>query len=147
MRRIVFILLFCYSKLVGQAQIESIFESLPNDSIESMSISVHSSILPRLTTIKKESSIALAGIVDVTNKLDGSYNNRMGAGFLVNGFLAKKWHLKIGTIFSTSNSEGQLHPTSMFESTIKDNPVFSDFRGRVSYTPVSYTHLRAHETN
>lgn len=137
MCRIVFILLFCYSKLVGQAQIESIYESLPNDSIESMSISVHSSILPRLKTIKKESSIALAGIIDVTNKLDGSYYNRMGAGFLVNGFLAKKWHLKIGTIFSTANSEGQLHPTSMFESTIKDKPVFSDFRGRVSYTPHS----------
>lgn len=137
MRKILVILLSFNSNLFGQAHIEPIYESLPNDSIESLSISVHSSILPRLTTRQKESSIELSGIVDVTNKLDGSYYNRLGAGFLINGFIASKWHLKIGTIFSTTNLEEQLHPLAIFESTIKGKPIFSDFRGRISYTPHS----------
>ena len=137
MRKIVFILFFCSSKLVGQGQIEPIYESLPNDAIDSLSISVHSSILPRLTSFQKTNSVSLEGLLDVANKFNESYSNRLGAGFIVNGFLAKKWHLNVGTVFSATNSIEQLHPNSFLESKVNNTPVFSDIRGRISYSPNS----------
>ena len=137
MRKIVFILFFCSSKLVGQGQIEPIYESLPNDAIDSLSISVHSSILPRLTSFQKTNSVSLEGLLDVAIKFNESYSNRLGAGFIVNGFLAKKWHLNVGTVFSATNSIEQLHPNSFLESKVNNTPVFSDIRGRISYSPNS----------
>lgn len=127
-----------------QSEVGIIFEELPLDSFQYTTVKAHTSVKPfirQTTTIqskdivtKKNNLIRIAPMFDLNGAYRDSLAFRTGLGVKME-LVTKKWYARIASVTGVG-MEGSVFSTNSFYKEPKNNlVVYSDVRGRISYTP------------
>jgi hypothetical protein len=127
-----------------QSEVGIIFEELPLDSFQHTTVKAHTSVKPliRQTTViqskdtvtKKNNLIRIAPMIDLYGGYRDSTAFRTGLGVKME-LVTKKWYARIASVTGVG-MEGNVFSTNSFYKEPKNNLiVYSDIRGRISYTP------------
>ena len=134
----------------SQVQVKMLYEEMPSDSIQTLSLTEHSSILPSIGTIKSFKKTNTGYISKVNNgnyfrvhaitdlaytPIDNQY--RTGLGAFVETQFANKWFVRLAAIDGIGKIDTSfLAPKSYYFERKKDSLIsYLDIRGRVSFTP------------
>lgn len=122
-------------QLFSQSKLKNLIEELPNDSIETLSLSNHTAIFPMMINCNENNSVKANALFDGFLNAIQMDQYRIGGGLQLEGFLNNKWHLKFGNIISYNSDASQFRPNSFTDKTITNGTISNDFRGRLSFTP------------
>lgn len=134
----------------SQVRVKMLYEEMPSDSIQALSLTEHSSILPTIGTIKSFKKTNTGYISKVNNRnyfrvhaitdlaytpIDNQY--RTGLGAFIETQFANKWFVRIAAIDGVGKIDTSfLAPKSFYFERKKDSLIsYLDLRGRVSFTP------------
>ncbi len=134
----------------SQVQVKMLYEEMPTDSIQSLSLTEHTSILPSIGTIKSFIKSNTGYISKVNNgnyfrvhaitdlaytPIDNQY--RTGLGAFIETQFANKWFVRVAAIDGIGKIDTSfLAPKSYYFERKKDSLIsYLDIRGRVSFTP------------
>ena len=145
-----FILLLISSFCFSQAEVSLMYEELPEDSMPD-GLRFHSSLKPFVGLPLKNDSILtlsygdkskfipkgnLSPIFDLTYQANHKTATRTGFGVSFQSRELGKWFYRFSAIQGTGNSSQNARPKALLFDSIKNNGyVYTDIRGRVSYSP------------
>lgn len=150
MRYLVFIVLLLSNFVYSQVQVKPLYEEMPCDSVSSLSINNHTSILPAIenNSVQKKSStgVIFKGVESNYFRIhaiaDGLFSNvssqyRGGLGALVESQFANKFFIRMTAIEGFGKAENSfLLPKSFIVNKLKDSTFsYTDIRGRISFSP------------
>jgi hypothetical protein len=143
MLRVSVIFLLFSLKALGQGTLGLVYEALPNDSVEAKSIEVHSGFLPQIrqqnkfpkSVTAKNSYLSITGLVDAGVRYTNDLQYRGGLGLMVESNFNQKWFVRFGAIEGVTKSDSIFSPKSFITNTLKSTSLYTDLRGRISYTP------------
>ena len=128
----------------AQSKTEFVLEELPLDSVNAPSLTDHFSVKPRAEHSLKHSLIggdkntsrfAIQGIVDAGLFGSGNSSFRSGGGIFMECSPNSKWYGRVAGIQGITNSSGNLFPQSFLSKSYSKFSLFTDLRGRISFTP------------
>lgn len=148
--------LFVIALLIGgnvfaQTDVGLIMEELPNDSLYSSSVREHTSILPFIRKTKgsvfsTESSNKNYFKVLPLSDLNGAYSTdfayRTGLGIGLEAS-AGKWYFRAAAVGGIGSFDSIFHTNAFYKESISSNSVYTDVRGRISYTPNAIFNFQA----
>ena len=138
--------------IFSQAEVSIMYEELPDDSIP-VSLRFHSCVKPFIGIISKDSTLTnfyikygektkwfpkgfISPVLDLTYQLTDEVATRSGLGLTFQSENSKKWFYRFTAIQGIGNSSANVRPLSfVLNSVKKDAYVYTDLRGRVSYSP------------
>jgi hypothetical protein len=138
--------------IFSQAEVSIMYEELPDDSIP-VSLRFHSCVKPFIGIISKDSTLTnfyikygektkwfpkgfISPVLDLTYQLTDEVATRSGLGVTFQSENSKKWFYRLTAIQGIGNSSANVRPLSfVLNSVKKDAYVYTDIRGRVSYSP------------
>ena len=138
--------------IFSQAEVSIMYEELPDDSIP-VSLRFHSCVKPFIGIISKDSTLTnfyikygektkwfpkgfISPVLDLTYQLTDEVATRSGLGLTFQSENSKKWFYRFTAIQGIGNSSANVRPLSfVLNSVKKDAYVYTDVRGRVSYSP------------
>ena len=144
------ILFFVSSLCFSQAEVSLMYEELPNDS-NPVSLRFHSSLKPYLGLPNNTSpKFALkhgdnskfipkgniSPILDLTYQANDKTATRSGIGLSFQSQTNGKWFYRVTAIQGIGNSSLNVRPKALIVDSIQNNGyVYTDIRGRISYSP------------
>lgn len=139
------ILSFWSFGIFAQSGVAFLVEELPEDSIVRNRIQHHSAIRPFIrqpqhvvgTTLRKapsDSRFTIAPLVDFNGAYSDSLAYRAGGG-LVAELNTGKWYARIAGVAGVGSHDSVFQTTSFYREPISNGYVYTDVRGRISYTP------------
>jgi hypothetical protein len=143
MRILTFIFILLHLSLLGQGDVGVLFEEMPNDSVFSNSIQLHTSVLPQIRLKNalqdkrdaKRKLFSVVGLGDLGYRYSTESEYRAGLGISIESSINDKWHIRINGIQGMSNSDSIFSPKSFVTNKQTTYSLYTDIRGRVSYTP------------
>ena len=145
MRKLIVILLFFRAiDLTAQSKVGFVEEDMPLDTVYAPSLREHTSIRPevrntiRHSLIKSYSGargIAIQGICDAAFFAGDGATYRAGAGVIAEFAPNQKWYARLAGIEGITNGKGNLMPQSYLTHEQERFTLFTDVRGRLSYSP------------
>jgi hypothetical protein len=139
---IAFFISFCG---FSQGTVGLLYEEMPTDSVPKNAVTVHSGYLPqtRLTnkiadsTGEKKSYLSVTGLIDGGFRYSNQAEFRGGLGVQVESTIKDKWFIRIGGIGGLLRADSIFQPKSYIFKANGSNFLYTDLRGRISYTPNS----------
>ena len=146
------IALFLTHLSFSQVEVGLLYEEMPNDSIEKASITNHSSIRPFIRTTNLAASaysssvrgfkdtvpkLLITPIFDAGIKIDNELSSRTGLGVSLSSIKYSKWYYKFSVIegFGETKNDRFQPKAFIFQPKTGDQFIYTDIRGRASYTP------------
>lgn len=137
------VFLFCCGWIFGQARVGNLFEELPSDSIYPSTLQSHSGVLPMIrldrNQVKSEDSsqsyFKVNGLADLGYRYTDRSEYRGGLGLSLESELGKKWYFRLSGITGVAAADSIFIPKSYVLDKFGDAFLYTDLRGRVSYTP------------
>ncbi|MDX2359320.1 MAG: hypothetical protein QNK23_00845 [Crocinitomicaceae bacterium] len=124
--------------LFGQGGVDYLYEEMPNDSLPEYSIKTHSSLKPtiRLNNSEgRESYIKFSGLGDL-HYIQNDYTSiKTGLGVEVKGAIKDKFYFRLAAVEGIHSIRGFYQPKTYISDSIGDGVLYTDLRGRISYTP------------
>jgi hypothetical protein len=144
-RLVVLYIIFHTGGLLGQSKTGFVGEEMPLDSVYTPSVFEHSSLQPvvrnvvRHTLLKTDSSERRFGVMGIGDAAffagDGS-TYRAGGGILAEFAPNNKWYARVAGIEGITNATaGNLLPKSYLTEKQSNYTLYTDIRGRVSFSP------------
>jgi hypothetical protein len=145
MRKLLLILLFFrVIDLTAQSKVGFVDEEMALDSVYAPSLHEHTSLRPlvrssiRYSLLRSDSCarrFAAQGIIDAAFFIGNSQNYRLGGGFLAEFAPNQKWYARLSGIEGITNGTGNLVPQSYLTDSRDKYTMYTDVRGRLSYSP------------
>lgn len=140
MKYLLFILLLLiFNNLFGQGEVGYLYEEMPNDSIEKPSIALHTSLRPfvRQSDYKGKSGsyFRASALSDLHYFQNENAGYKLGLGVELNALIKDKWHFRLAGIEGVNQTNDMYSPKTYITDSIESNLLYTDLRGRVSYTP------------
>jgi hypothetical protein len=125
--------------LFGQGEVGRLFEDMPSDSIGKATIKTHTSLKPMIRQSnpdgKTGSYIQVTGLGDLNYFQNDNLGFKTGLGLEVSGAIKDKLHFRLAGVEGVSQSGSFYTPRTYLNDSIGKMTLYSDLRGRVSYTP------------
>lgn len=147
MKALLYILCFISLNALSQNDVVFIFEELPTDSLPLRSISFHSTLKPsiRLNTDLQTSKLSphqnpkknvfsIAPLADLNGSYLDSSAYRFGAGVNMQ-FSSEKWCARASAIAGIGSNDNIFQTMAFYKEPKNVGYVYTDVRGRVSFTP------------
>lgn len=139
---IAFFISFCG---FSQGTVGLLYEEMPTDSVPKNSVAVHSGYLPqtRLTnkiadsTGEKKSYLSIAGLIDGGLRYSHQAEFRSGLGVQMESTIKDKLYIRFGGVGGLLRADSIFQPKSYILKANGRNFLYTDLRGRISYTPNS----------
>jgi len=123
----------------SQGDISYLVEERADDSIPKRTVKTHSSFKPliRQNNFNDSNKVKVVGLADV-NYFQSEYTGyRAGLGVGVEGSFKNKWYFRVNGVGGIYKDLNQMTTKAYYREHLSDGSVYSDIRGRVSYTPNS----------
>ena len=136
MKHILYIVILYSQVTYSQGEVGRLFEELPEDSIAELSVRIHTSFLPKIRRSGNKKSfykVAAIGDINYMQNSNSSYKTGLGAEF--SGLINDKWFLRLAAIQGVSNFDSVYMPKSYIYNSGSNYNLYTDIRGRISYTP------------
>jgi hypothetical protein len=153
MRHILTLLLFTPTLLVhSQSKVGFVVEEMPLDTVLSPAINEHTSVRPLvrsnlkfslLDTVSKVKKFGIQGISDAGCFAENGFGYRLGGGALMEYSPDSKWYGRLAGVQGITNSSANLLPGAYIVDNYKKNTLYTDIRGRLSYSPNEIFNLQA----
>lgn len=138
----IFLLITCFSfvsLLRAQGEVGYLFEDLPGDSAQEYGIKTHTSLRPLIRQpdrLGKSGSYArISGLGDLHYFQNERSGYKVGLGVEFNALIKDKWHFRLAGVEGISETRSFYQPKTYLKDSIGDAVLYSDLRGRISYTP------------
>ena len=133
--------------IFGQIITETITEEMPNDSVFSASVQLHTSVKPYSLSQKQQSALVrfnrksrlfsgnLNPLVDLNYRYFNDHQFRSGAGIALESNFQKKWHYRASIIGGIGSGDSTFQTNSF---AVEGNPKkysYLDAKGRITYMP------------
>lgn len=132
-------LFFVFTSLFGQGEVGYLYEEMPNDSLEKPSISLHTSLRPFVRQAdykgKSGSYFRASALSDLHYFQNENSGYKLGLGVELNALVKDKWHFRLAGIEGINQTKGLYTPRTYITDSIGSNLMYTDLRGRISYTP------------
>lgn len=143
LRTLFIVLVHC--SLLAQGRVGNLVESLPNDSLERASVTLHTSVLPRIRLLNEtyrlktgeRNSISLNALCDMGLRYAHTTEYRAGLGARIEGQLGAKWFFNVNALPSITTADSVFIPKTFYTKSAADYSTHLDVRGRIAYTPNS----------
>lgn len=127
------------TSLYAQNEVGRLFEDMPSDSVPPMSIKLHTSMKPQIRQSNAKghsgSYIEVAGLGDLNYFQNNTSGYKAGLGLEVNGALKNKLHFRLAGIEGINQTGAFYTPKTYLNDSIGQMTLYTDLRGRISYTP------------
>lgn len=140
----VLFLLFLPFAASSQYGIEPLFEELPADSIQPLSVENHTGLKPQIRSktvaswkkdkVEKANYFFIAPALDLNGAYSSKFNFRSGAGLNMHAQTGK-WFFKVGAVGGIGSVDSFFNTRSFYLERKGELYNYVDVRGRVSYTP------------
>ena len=139
-------LIFSFMTFFGWSQtgVGIIYEELPLDSFQHTTVKSHTSVKPLIrqtkstttkdTSITPKNLIRIAPMVDLNGAYRDSVAFRSGLGVKME-LISKKWYARVAAVGGVGMSGSVFNTNSFYKEPKNDLFVYTDVRGRISYTP------------
>ncbi len=139
MKWITYIAIFCVFSTLSQGEVDYLFEEMPSDSVAKLLISNHSSVKPAIrqsnSNIAGKSYFQVAGLGDLNFFQQVQSGYKTGLGLELKANIKDKWYFRLAGIEGIHQNSHQFQPKSYIADSIGKVSLYSDLRGRISYTP------------
>ena len=139
MKWITYIAIFCVFSTFSQGEVDYLFEEMPSDSVAKLSISNHSSVKPAIrqsnSNTDGKSYFQVAGLGDLNFFQQVQSGYKTGLGLELKANIKDKWYFRLAGIEGIHQNSHQFQPKSYIDDSIGKVSLYSDLRGRISYTP------------
>lgn len=140
-----YIALFISFSGFSQGTVGLLYEEMPADSIQKNSVTVHSAYLPQTrlsnkvadSTGVKKSYLSITGLIDGGLRYSDQTEFRGGLGVLLESTIKEKWFIRFGAVEGLSRADSLFQPKAYVFNAKGSNFIYTDLRGRISYTPNS----------
>ena len=140
-----YIALFISFSGFSQGTVGLLYEEMPSDSIQKNSVTVHSGYLPQTRLInktsdstgEKKSYLSITGLIDAGFRYSNQSEFRGGLGVQLESTFKEKWFIRIGAVEGLSHADSLFEPKAFIIDSMGRNFLYTDLRGRLSYTPNS----------
>lgn len=120
----------------AQGSINRLFEELASDSVSAPSLKVHTSLQPQIRQFSSEKSyLKIAALGDVNYMMNDGSSFKTGLGAEFYGLFNDKWYFRIAGVQGVTNFDSIYQPKSYIYGKNSDLDLYTDLRGRISYTP------------
>lgn len=139
MRWILYIALFSSFLSIAQGEVGYLYEEMPSDSISKLSISEHTSVKPairrpnEITAGKSYFQISGLGDLNFFQQVQSGYKTGLGLELKAN--IKDKWYFRLAGVEGIHQNSHGFQPKSYIDDSIGKVSLYSDLRGRISYTP------------
>lgn len=143
MKYLLIIALIVSGNVFSQVGVGLLFEELPSDSSTSPSVKEHTSLRPMIrqagqSTFSKDGVskryISLMPMSDLNASYEKEFAYRGGLGFGLQGSLGK-WFFRAAAVGGIGSYDSVFHTNSFYNESKSSQYIYTDVRGRVSYTP------------
>lgn len=147
MRSLTLIFLFVSMHVSAQFGLSLIYEEMPNDSLDAITFSDHTSIKPAIRWSRPSSGLLNLGfnskpfvsfinpISDLNYRYASASQYRVGAGIMLESNPEKKWYYRTSFVGGAGSGDSNFFSNSYFVNGEVSNYNYMDVKGRVSYTP------------
>ena len=153
MRILIYLTLFLPFLAIAQGKVGLVFEEMPNDTNRINSVSEHYAVLPAIRLLdtnhhskNSETStnyFSIHALADLGFRYNASAEYRAGAGVSIESGINNKWYFRACAIEGLGQSDSTFQPKSYIFDQRSSNFLYTDIRGRVSYTPNSIFNFQA----
>ena len=139
MKQLRYIAFFFSFSVAGQGEVGYLFEEMPNDSVVQPSLQYHSSLKPAVrqfkSSAKAESYVQVAGLGDLNYFQSTTSAFKTGLGLEVKGGVKDKFFFRLAGVEGIHQNSGGFAPKSFIDDSLGNVSLYTDLRGRISYTP------------
>lgn len=138
MKWTLYISLLFSSIAFGQNKVGLLFEEMPNDSVLPKNVRVHTSLKPQIRlssgqTSKNYARFSPLGDLNLIQNTTTQY--KTGLGGQLEAGLNDKWYFRIAAVQGISSTDSLYTPKSYILNRNQSFDLYTDIRGRLSYTP------------
>ncbi len=134
-----YIVIFCVFNAFSQGEVDYLFEEMPSDSVAKLSISTHTSVKPAIRQYtknsEKKSYFQVAGLGDLNFFQQVQSGYKTGLGLELKANIKDKLYFRLAGIEGIHQNSHGFQPKSYIDDSIGKVSLYSDLRGRISYTP------------
>jgi hypothetical protein len=134
-----YIAIFCAFNAFSQGEVDYLFEEMPSDSVAKLSISTHTSVKPAIRQYtknpEKKSYFQVAGLGDLNFFQQVQSGYKTGLGLELKANIKDKLYFRLAGIEGIHQNSHGFQPKSYIDDSIGKVSLYSDLRGRISYTP------------
>lgn len=131
----------------SQGEVGLLFEEMPNDSLTELSLTNHTSLKPLIrrpsSNRKSENYVKVAALGDLNYFQQRSGGYKLGLGAEVKGLLNNKWFFRLAAVEGISQTDTSYFPKTYLRDSLSSQLLYTDLRGRISYTPNHIFNLQA----
>jgi hypothetical protein len=142
----------CVTGVFGQSQTLYVYEELPSDPPQPLSVEQHSSFKPQVqawssskadTSTKKIQKVCFSPLVDLLGYHSDGLHYRAGLGLSSLVQLGSKWQMQFSGIQSVNGLDSLFQPQAYFTSSKNNTRLSTDVRLRASFTPNAIFNFQA----
>lgn len=125
-------------QLLGQGEVGYLFEEMPCDSAPEYSVKTHTGLLPliRQPNSKGQGSYFRASALGDLNYFQNDQPGyKTGLGLELSAAIKDKWHFRLAGIEGINQTRSFYTPRTYEKDSIGQMVLYTDLRGRISYTP------------
>ena len=139
MKWVNYIAIFCAFNSFSQGEVDYLFEEMPSDSVAKLSISTHTSVKPAIRQYtknpEKKSYFQVGGLGDLNFFQQVQSGYKTGLGLELKANIKDKLYFRLAGIEGIYQNSHGFQPKSYIDDSIGKVSLYSDLRGRISYTP------------
>lgn len=136
MRFLLYIALLLPAMCFSQGTVGYLFEELAADSISTPNYKIHTSLKPSIRQQNRERSYAsVSALGDLNYMLADKSLVKTGLGAEFTALLNNKWYFRLAAVQGLSTFDSIYQPKTYISSQQTDFDLYTDLRGRISYTP------------
>lgn len=137
-----FLLTYCLFSLatgIAQGEVGYLLEEMPGDSLPAYSVKTHTSLKPQIREIvyggEKKSYFRVSGLGDLHFFQNDQSGMKAGLGVEVNALIKNKWYFRLAGVEGINQTGSFYQPHTYIRDSVGSGILYTDLRGRVSYTP------------
>lgn len=143
MKFLIVIALFITGNLFSQTDVGLFTEELPNDSLYSKSVKDHVSVHPLIRQTKgsafssettTKNYLKVLPLSDVNGSYSNDFSYRTGLGVALEAS-SGKWYFRAAAVGGVGSFDSVFHTNAFYKEPKTSIYVYTDVRGRISYTP------------
>ncbi len=139
MKWITYIMIFCSVSVYAQGEVDYLFEEMPKDSVAKLSLSNHTSVKPAIRQYNKNASnksyFQVTGLGDLNFFQQVQSGYKTGLGLELTANIKDKLYFRLAGVEGVHQNSHGFQPKSYIDDSISKISLYSDLRGRISYTP------------
>jgi len=142
----------CFTFIYAQSSVGMVYEELPNDSLQSNSVSVHSAIKPMIrqkndlpfadSLVAKKANFSIIPLADVQGAYSKTFGYRAGLGVMIE-LSSKKWYGRAAATAGIGSVDSIFRTNAFYQEQKGNSYVYTDVRARIGFTPNNFFNFQA----